>query len=182
MQLIWLLQKDMYHLLKTNHMHWKLCKSKDILISQFEGFHPEKNSLHKGEERIYLIIRLDNKLVHQKHCSSTEHNEFQRTPNSFFLCGKNNQKKYIFNLARKPDLKLFVPKQFWGLCSRKPITVFRNDISFGKFPNRKDGMLKELELPVTRPTSIYQLGSCLCLYSNCRGRLLERRIESKFGS
>lgn len=50
-QFIWLLQKELFHMLKTNHMHWKLCKAKEILISQFEGFHPEKNTLHKGKTR-----------------------------------------------------------------------------------------------------------------------------------
>lgn len=48
MQLVWLLQKEMFYMLKTNHMHWKLFKARDILTGEFENFHPEKNTLHKG--------------------------------------------------------------------------------------------------------------------------------------
>ena len=61
MQLIWLLQKEMFYILKTNHMHWKLCKANEILTSQFEGFHPEKNTLHKGMANlifIHLMLRV----------------------------------------------------------------------------------------------------------------------------
>ena len=150
MQLIWLLQKDLFHMLKTNHMHWKLHKAKDILINQFEGFHPEKNTLHKGGN---LTIRLDHEPVHPKHHFAVERNVIQRAADFIRNDCKLNQKNYIYNTANKDNLRHLVPNQFWGLCSRKPISVFRNDLNFEEFPFRKDSMLKLIEYPVKHPFS-----------------------------
>lgn len=72
----------------------------------------------------------------------------------------------MFNLARQDDLLRLVPRQFWGLCSKKPISVFRNDIDYQAFPLRKDDMLRLLEHPVLPPTPLISMSTaCFILGS-----------------